>query len=179
MNEQSPLRLWLMRASFVLLTLVILFFQLLPLDTTPRGWAGPDVLLCFGLAWALRRPEYVPAPLLAAVFLLADFLLQRPPGLWALLALIGCEYLKGAGRGLRDATFPAEWLSVAVTVAAILMGYRIGLAITLIPTPSWGLSLFELGFTVLCYPLIAAISHYLMGVRKAAPGELDALGKRV
>lgn len=179
MNEQSPAKLWLMRAAFVLLMLMILFFQLLPLDTTPRGWAGPDLVLCFSLAWALRRPEYVPVVILAGVFLLADLLLQRPPGLWALLALVGCENLKLRGRTLRDATFPAEWVSVAIVIIAIQIGYRLGLAITFVPTPPWGLSLFELGMTILCYPLVAGITYWLMGVRKAAPGELDAFGQRV
>lgn len=179
MNEQSPVKLYLMRAGFILLTLLILFFQLLPLDTTPRRWAGPDVLLGLAMAWSLRRPEYVPALLLAAVFLLADMLLQRPPGLWALLALLGCEYLKGPRRDLRDATFLAEWISVAAAIVAIHLGFRIGLAITLVPTPPWGLSLFAMGATILCYPLIAGISHWVMGVRRAAPGDLDALGQRV
>ncbi|MFC6585378.1 hypothetical protein [Sulfitobacter aestuariivivens] len=79
MNDQSPTRLWLMRAAFFVLALVILFFHLLPLETTPRRWAGPDVLLAFACAWCLRRPEYVPSVILALAFLLADLLLQRPP----------------------------------------------------------------------------------------------------
>jgi rod shape-determining protein MreD len=47
MNDQSQTRLWLMRAAFVLLALLILFFHLLPLDTTPSRWAGPDLVLGF------------------------------------------------------------------------------------------------------------------------------------
>ena len=62
-------------------------FLLLPLQTTPRSLAGPDLLLAFAVAWCLRRPEFVPPLALALAFLLADLLLQRPPGLWALLAL--------------------------------------------------------------------------------------------
>jgi rod shape-determining protein MreD len=65
MTDLSRSRLWVMRLSFVALALVILFFHLLPLETTPRPWAGPDLLLGFACAWGLRRPEYVPALFLA------------------------------------------------------------------------------------------------------------------
>lgn len=167
-----------MRAGFVLLAMVILFFQLLPLETTPRWFAGPDLLLAFACAWCLRRPDYVPMLVLCALFLLADLLLQRPPGLWALLALIGCENLKGQGRTLRDSNFLAEWLSVSVVIIAIMLANRILLAIALIDLPGWGLSLSEAGMTLLVYPLVVAISHWLMGVRKMTPGDLDALGQR-
>lgn len=209
MDELSPIRLWLMRAGFVLLALVLLFFYLLPLDTQPVGlfapelsppleqidpaearlrallhqgsariWVSPDLLICFAFAWSLRRPEYVPALSLALVFLLADLLLQRPPGLWALLALLACENLKSRGRALRDGTFGAEWLSVAIFLTAILLVNRIVLSLLLITPPQLGLSLIELGATIAVYPLVVGVTHWLMGVRKSAPGELDALGQR-
>lgn len=179
MNDLSPARLWLMRSSFLILTLVILFFHLLPLETTPRRWAGPDLLLCFALAWSMRRPEYVPAPILAMAFLLADFMLQRPPGLWALLALLACENLKSRARGLRDANFVAEWMTVGLILIAVTFAYRIGLGLALLDLPPLALSLTELGMTIVAFPLVVAVTHYIMGVRKAAAGELDALGNRV
>ena len=173
MTDLSRSRLWVMRLSFVALALVILFFHLLPLETTPRPWAGPDLLLGFACAWGLRRPEYVPALFLALVFLLADLLLQRPPGLWAVLALIGVENLKSRGRHLRDASFAAEWLTI------VIFANRILLSLALVPTPAMTLNLTELALTMLAYPLIVAVTHGIMGVRKTAPGDLDALGKRV
>jgi rod shape-determining protein MreD len=179
MNDLSSTRLWLMRAAFLLLTLVIVFFHLLPLETTPRRWAAPDVLLAFALAWSLRRPEYVPAIALAIAFLVADLLLQRPPGLWAMLALIGCENLKVRGRTLRDQNFVAEWVNVTLIVIAIAVTYRVVLAIILVDLPGLSLSLSELVLTLLVYPAVVAVTHFFMGVRKAAPGELDALGQRI
>ncbi|SDG98476.1 rod shape-determining protein MreD [Sulfitobacter delicatus] len=179
MTDLSRSRLWLMRSGFVALALVILFFHLLPLETTPRAWAGPDLLLGFACAWGLRRPEYVPAMILAGVFLLADLLLQRPPGLWAALALIGVENLKSRGRHLRDASFAAEWLSVAVVLSLVILGNRFLLGLALLPTPSWTLNLTEMAGTLVVYPLIVFATHGIMGVRKTAPGDLDALGKRV
>lgn len=179
MNEFSATRLWLMRAAFVLMAMSIVFFQLLPLATTPRTWAGPDLLLGFALAWSLRRPDYVPSLVLALTFLLADLLLQRPPGLWAMLALIGCENFKSRGRALRDANFVAEWISAAIILTCVTLAYRVVLAVMLVDLPSLRLSLSELGLTLLCYPAIVAVTHFLMGVQKAAPGDWDAAGQRV
>lgn len=178
MNELTLSRLWLTRAGFILLALTILFFHLLPLETQPRRWAGPDLLLCFAMAWSMRRPEYVPAISLAVVFLLADLLLQRPPGLWALFALIGCEQLRSRARSLRDANFIVEWTTVGVVVIAVTLLYRLVLAVTLVDLPQLSLTLSELALTLLFYPLVVAITHFLMGVRKTAPGDLDALSQR-
>lgn len=178
MNDQSSTLLWLMRASFVLLALFILIFSLLPLDTSPRRWAGPDILLAFAFAWCMRRPEFVPAVVLAGVFFLADLLLQRPPGLWALIALIGCEQLKNRGRGLRDATFAAEWLAVGSTLTAItLINYAV-LILFMLPAPPLALAFSQFIATLICYPAIVAITHGIMRVRKVAPGDLDSFGQR-
>ncbi len=145
---------------------------------TSRIWIGPDLLIAFAFAWSMRRPEYVPALLLALIFLLADLLLQRPPGLWALLALLACENLKSRSRALRDTTFGAEWIAVALLLTGILLANRIVLAILLIPPPQLRLSLLELGVTILVYPAAVFITRSVMGVRRAAPGELDTLGGR-
>jgi rod shape-determining protein MreD len=177
-TDLSQTRLWLMRGAFLLLVVVILFFRLLPLGTAPKSWAGPDLLLAFACAWSLRRPEYVPPVSLAVAFLLADFLLQRPPGLWALLALLGCENLKGRVRSLRDSGFASELVAVALVITVITLAERLVMAVVMLEPPQFSLSLSELVLTLLFYPLIVGITHWLMGVRKSAPGDLDALGQR-
>ena len=179
MTDHSQTRLWLMRAGFGFLVMVVLFFQLLPLQMVPRNWTGPDLVLGFACAWCLRRPEYVPAWSLAGLFLLTDLLLQRPPGLWALLALMGCENLKVRGRSLRDGGFATEWLTVCVVVIAITLANRVILALVLVPLPTLTLTLSELVTTLLLYPLMVLVTYGLMGVRRAAPGELDAVGQRI
>lgn len=179
MSELSATKLWLMRGAFILLTVTLIFFHLLPLETTPRQWSGPDLLLCFAFAWSLRRPEYVPALSLALAFLVSDLLLQRPPGLLALLALIACENLKSRGRSLRDANFLGEWLTVGILTILVLLANRLILGLVLVDLPSLSLFLSELGMTIIFYPLVVAITHYAMGIHKAAPGDLDALGQRM
>jgi rod shape-determining protein MreD len=165
-----------MRLTFAALVCLILFFLLLPLETSPRRWIGPDLLLAFAFAWSLRRPEYVPAPALAALFLLADLLLYRPPGLWAAFALIGCENLKSRARGLRDGGFANEWLTVCIVLTLVAISYRTALMITLIDLPGFGLAVFELVMTMLVYPLVVGITHWVFQVRKAAPGEREGGG---
>jgi rod shape-determining protein MreD len=179
MNDLSPTKRWVMRAAFVLIALLNLFFHLLPLETLPRRWAGPDMLLAFACAWSFRRAEYVPPLLLAAMFLLTDLLLQRPPGLWALLALLGCENLKLRAINLRASPFASEWLSVLIVLVSIAFANQLILAIMLVPTPPLGLVLSQLLMTVLVYPLVVLITHTAFGVRKALPGDLDANGMRV
>ncbi len=176
MNTQTFTQLWGMRLTFALVFCVVLFFHLLPLETTPRRWVGPDLLISFAFAWSLRRPDYVPSIALAGLFLLADMLLQRPPGLWALLALLACENLKSRARSLRDGTFASEWLTVCITLILVALAYRVGMVITLLEPPELGLSFIELVMTMICYPLVVATTHWVLGVRKSAPGEYEPSG---
>lgn len=176
MNSATFTRLWGMRLTFALVVCIILFFQLLPVTTTQRQWVGPDLLLAFACAWSLRRPEYVPSIALACLFLLADLLLQRPPGLWALFALLACENLKSRARALRDGSFVSEWLTACLTIAVVMLAYRIGLVLTLLEPPALGLSTIEFIVTVLCYPLVVATTHWLLGVRKSTPGDYETGG---
>lgn len=179
MTEAPATRLWGKRIAFAMLVCLILFFHLLPLDTTPGTWVGPDLLLALAFAWAVRRPEYIPVIGLAGLFLLADLLLQRPPGLWAFFALLACENLKSRARALRDGSFAVEWAAVCVAIAGVGLAYRLGLMITLLDPPSFGLWFFELIATMLFYPLVAAFTHGILGVRRAGPGDAEPTGGRL
>ncbi|PIE13361.1 MAG: rod shape-determining protein MreD [Rhodobacterales bacterium] len=178
MNDLSATRLWLMRIGFALLAMTILFFQLLPLDTTPARFAGPDLLMGFAYAWVLRRPEYVPVLLVATLVLLGDFFLGRPPGLWSALMLIGFESLRGREPTLRNMPFSVEWATVATVVVGVFLAYRLVLTMMLIDLPGTGLWLMQMVLTVLTYPLWVALSRFVFGLRKATLGEVNALGER-
>lgn len=175
MAERSQTYLWAMRTLFVGICTLFVFLRLLPLDTLPRGWAGPDFILAFTLAWALRRPEFVPPLLVAAIFLLCDLLFHRPPGLWAALVLIGSQTMRSRAPDLRDLTFPVEWVSVATTLVAMTLGYRLILGVLMVDQAPLGLSLMEMLMTLIAYPVVVLVSQTLLGVRKVAPGELDAM----
>jgi rod shape-determining protein MreD len=175
MVERSPTHLWAMRGLYAGLCLLILFLHLMPLDTVPRGWAGPNLMLALTFAWAVRRPEYVPAGLVATVFLLSDMLLHRPPGLFAALAVLGCQTLRRRAPDLRDLPFAVEWLTMLSTAAVVMVGYRVILTVFLVDQAPLGLSVVEYAMTVLVYPLVVIASHLVFGVRKVAPADLDAM----
>ncbi|WP_272004918.1 rod shape-determining protein MreD [Roseovarius sp. ZX-A-9] len=171
MAELTQVRLWSMRALFVVLCLIVIFWRLLPLDTLPRGWAGPDLILALSCAWVLRRPEFAPALLIAAMVLLADLLFQRPPGLWAALALMGTEALKARAPGLRDQGFGPEWLTVSIVLVILTLAERLTLAVLLVDQAPLGLSLMQVIATIAIYPLVVMTSFVLLGLRKIKPGE--------
>lgn len=177
MAELSASRLLLKRGLFIWVSVLIIFFHLLPLNTVPRSWAGPDLIVALAFVWAVRRPDYLPALSVALVMLLSDLLFQRPPGLLALLVVLGAEHLKSRAGGLRDASFLVEWSAVAVVLIAITLINRLVLAILVVQQAPPGLSLLQMLMTLLFYPLVVAFSQFILGVRKTAPGDMNAVGR--
>lgn len=178
MARTSPLAIWLMRLCFIAAALVVVFFHLLPLNTEPVRWAPPDLLLALALCWSLRRPEFVPALLIAFVMLMADLLLQRPPGLWALLVMLSCEFMKSRMPPQRETPFLGEWSAVAVVVLAITVINRLVLGILGVEQAHIALILVQGIMTLLAYPLVVLVSQSLLGVRRLTPSEIEALGAR-
>ena len=178
MADHSRWRLFVYRLAYVGLSLGIMIFQLLPLDHLDDRWAGPDLLLAIPFAWALRRPEYVPALSVALVLLLADLLFQRPPGLLAAFGVLAVENIKSRSAALRGQSFMVEWLHVAVLIVVILLACRIVLAVLLIPQAPLVLSLMQVLLTILVYPVVVFASGALLGIRKSALGDVIALGSR-
>jgi rod shape-determining protein MreD len=179
MAETLPPRLWLRHAVFLLLAFALVFLKLLPLNTTPRILPFPDLLLLITCLWAVRRPDYLSVISVAAVFLLADFLFQRPPGLMAALAVVATEGLRARAPGLRAATFGMEWLTVALAILAVTLAGRFALAIVMMPQAPLGLTLLQMIVTILTYPLAVALAWGLFGITRPALGEVNALGQRL
>lgn len=178
MAERTTSRLWVMRAAYVALALAIMFCHLLPLDTLPRRWAPPDLLIAFTFAWTLRRPDYVPILSVAAVILLADLLFQRPPGLMAGLVVLACEYLRNRFGRLSEASFAGEWVAVAIMVAAVTVLNRAVLLVLAVDVATLGLVLIQMLMTIAAYPLVVLVTGLAMGIRKPGPNEADAIGGR-
>ncbi|SHH32697.1 hypothetical protein [Cognatishimia maritima] len=174
MAETPGARHWIMRSAFVALALAILFWQLLPLSTVPRNWTGPDFLLVTVMAWVLRRPDYAPVFAVAAIMLLADFVLGRPPGLMAGVTVFACEKLRKRVLTSAEMAFPVEWLTAATAMALIIISTRVITAIFLLPQPSLGLTLIQLIMCILAYPLVAALCAVLLGIRKTRFREGEA-----
>ncbi|MBQ2260669.1 MAG: rod shape-determining protein MreD [Loktanella sp.] len=179
MAEFGDARIWIRRAVFVLLACVITIAHMVPLDLRPATWAAPDLLLALTCAWIARRPDYVPVYLVAAVFFATDLLLQRPPGLWAALVVLLTEAIRNRHRDLRTMPFLAEWGFVAAGLAVITLANRLVLAIVLTPQAPLGLTMMQLGGSIVIYPVVVVVTHYVFGVTRSAPGDLRKIGQRL
>lgn len=169
-------RSWLMQSVFAALCMTIIFFHLLPLYTLPGQWPAPDILICLAFAWGLRRPDYVPVLLLAGVMLLSDLMFHRPPGLLAVLVVLGHEYMQRRTAALREASFVGEWLAVALTITAITVLNRMVLFATGVDQAALGPILIQMLMTIAAYPVVVLVSQALLGVRKPAPSDGDGQG---
>lgn len=172
-------RVWVYRGIFVSLALLILFARLLPLGSTPGHLPGPDLLLCLLLAWVMRRPDYLPVLLIAAIVFLEDVLLMRPLGLWTALVVLATEFLRSRAALTRELSFAVEWMLIAGLMVALLVSYRLVFTISFLPQAGFGFALTQTIWSILCYPLVVMASRLVLDLRKPAMGELDALGRRL
>jgi rod shape-determining protein MreD len=157
-------------------SLVVYFVRLLPLDLSAGRWPGPDWVVVLGFSWVLRRPEYVPVGLFAALIFLGDMLFMRPPGLWAAITVMGLEFLRRRAQFSRELPFLIEWGMFAGVYGSMVLTNRLIQGVFLVDQPGIGLdALLWLG-SVAIYPLVVLASAYVFGVRKAAPGAVDDLG---
>ncbi|MEO0828834.1 MAG: rod shape-determining protein MreD [Pseudomonadota bacterium] len=179
MVDPVAARLWSYRLLFVALIALFAFLRLLPLDTVPGGVPGPDFMVALTFAWVLRRPAYVPAALIVALFLVADLIFSHPPGVGAALVLLSSEFLRRRQAISRELPFLAEWFMVSLLLAFMVIGEQLILAMTLVDRPLLTQSGLRAILTALSYPLIVAFSSFVFGVRKATPDEVSALGARL
>lgn len=179
MIDPITTRRWAHRGLYLGLAALVLFLRLLPVNPTSHGIPGPDMMVAFTLAWVLRRPEYVPALLIVLVFLVEDLMFWRPIGLWPLIVLAGTEFLRAREEASRDLPFAIEMALVGSVMVAMLLLNRLVLGLLLVPQPPLGLELLRMLATLLAYPFVVALSLLAFGLRRAAPGEVDAWGNRL
>lgn len=164
---------------FIALAMVLIFAQLLPLDTRPPVWASPDWLLAATLAWVSRRPDYAPVFVIAGIFLLTDMLFQRPPGLWTALVVILTEMLRARANSIRDMPIALEWGWITMGIVAITLINRAVQTVVMMGTAPLGLTLIQMLMTVIFFPLVVAIAHFVFGVSRPAVGQVDSRGHRL
>ncbi|MFV0334366.1 MAG: rod shape-determining protein MreD [Tropicimonas sp.] len=179
MVDPVTARNWGYRGLYVLLVLLLAFVQLLPLGAGGGALPGADLITALTFAWVLRRPAYVPVLLLAPLLLFLDLLLQRPPGLGAALMLLGSEILRSRRDMSRSVPFAIEWAMVSAVIVALAGLNQIALGLVMADRPPLGQALLRSLFTAAAYPLVVLVSHYILGVRTAAPNEAVALGNRL
>lgn len=173
MAEATLSAKWSYRALYGFAGLVIFYIALLPLETVPRPWAFPDIVVCITFAWALRRPDYVPALLVAGLFFLGDMLFQRAPGLQAAAVLLALEFLRSRRGDIRASSFATEWFMVVVAMAGMLVFVRLVSLSALLDPPSLRISVIQLVLTAGIYPLIVALSIFVFKVRYPAVNDIS------
>tara|TARA_B100001989_G_scaffold218903_1_gene170594 strand:+ start:175 stop:690 length:516 start_codon:yes stop_codon:yes gene_type:complete len=137
--------------------LLIIFFQILPLQTTPQTWSGPNILLVFFAANVSKRPEFTSSFLIANIFLIEDFFLMRPPGLMSALTVLGFYFLKRKFQNQEVNSFIFGWGSVAACLTIILLLYYFISVLLFIPSAGFKLTLMELLMTLALYPVFSAL----------------------
>ncbi len=168
---------WIYGGAYIGVMTAIMLVHILPVRIGPQNLPGPDLMIAVTFAWVLRRPQYIPTLLVALVFLVADMLFLRPPGLWTALVVLAVEFLRAREASAREQAFPLEFALIAGTVLAITLVYRLILTMFLVVQAGFGLSLLQVATTLLSYPLIVLLSRSLFGVAKMTPGETDARGR--
>ena len=177
MIDGASIKIWIYRAGFVLLALLLTFGELLPLNTKPITWVMPDVLLCLTFACCVRRPKYVPMIFIAAVFLFQDLLLNRPPGLFAALVLMAAEWLKRRSLRSEEFSFLREYLSVLLALIVIFSCFRWAHGLALLPLPQPYLTFSELLSTALFYPVIVLLAQAVLKIRRPGIGDIEATAR--
>lgn len=165
MTQLTDFQLWLYRGVFVLAGLVAILLPLLPSGLTADAISMPDLFLCLVIAWVIRSPDTAPFFLVFAMALLADVMLNRPIGLWAFLTLAGAEYMRATARTMREHMFLVETLIFGAALVAMSLAHLLVLNLALVTTPRIGLVASHLGVTILAYPVIVAILHWIIGIR--------------
>ena len=137
--------------------LLIIFFQILPLQTTPQNWSGPNVLLVFFAAIVTKRPEYTSSFLIALIFLIEDFFLMRPPGLMSALTVISLHFLKRKIQNQEENSLILVWVNVTVSLTPILLIYYMISVLLFLPSVGFSLTLMEIIVSLALYPIFSTL----------------------
>ena len=137
--------------------LLIIFFQILPLQTTPQTWSGPNVLLVFFAAIVTKRPEFSSSFLIAIIFLIEDFFLMRPPGLMSSMTVLGFYFLKRKFQNQEEMSLLFVWGSVATCLSFILLLYYFISIFLFIPSSGFRLTLMEIIVTLALFPIFSVL----------------------
>jgi rod shape-determining protein MreD len=170
---------WVFRGLFLALALFLLFIRLLPFGNSPGALPGPDLLLCLILAWVIRRPDFLPMPLILGVILIEDLMLMRPPGLWTAIVVLATEFLRGRVALTRELNFLVEWMVISGVMLGMMLAYRLVMALAFVPQPAFGFAAVQLLWSIALYPLVVGLSRLVLDLRKPATGEIDSFGRRL
>lgn len=151
--EDPPLRILRLRLTYLLIMMLVVLFQTLPVQASPYRFSTPDIPLVITFAWIMRRPDVMDPIIITIAFLFADIILQRPPGLWALIALCASMFLRLRALYFKEIIFFYEWLIIAIVVIFSFTAYHLILIFTFLPTHNLKLFAMQAFLTLMVYPI--------------------------
>ena len=151
---------------FSSLIIILTGLRLIQFNNLPVISIAPDLVLAFVLVWCIRLPKNAPSLLIVMLFVLLDFIHDRPPGLLACLVFLASEWLKSRTLKSEEYQFISEWTIFALAVMGIFLAYRTVLWITLLPLPSFLPSFLSVIVTIAIYPLVTGFCRFCFGLRR-------------
>ena len=158
-------RWWLEIFLFVLVGFVAIGLPIVPMGLAANSIVFPDIMFAAFAAWVIRRPT--SAPVVGIVFfgILADAMMMRPLGLWALVLFVGMEVLRISERAFRDIPFVLEWLYVSALLALMLLLQNLLLFVSF--DDAYGLTdvVWHWVRTIAAYPVVVGILYWGLHIR--------------
>ena len=162
MVVDPSLRIFRLRLTYLLIVMLMVLFQTMPIHTSIDQFAMPDIPLVITFAWVMRRPDVMDPILITIAFLFADMILQRPPGLWTVIALCGSMFLRSRTIYFKEAIFFYEWLMIAIVVIFCFTAHQFLLLLTFLPTHDLALLVKQALFTIMLYPIFIWLSRSML-----------------
>jgi rod shape-determining protein MreD len=153
MMQDPPTRVFRLQLTYLAIVALVVLLQSLPLQSLPYPFAPADVPLSITFAWIMRRPDVMSPILITLAFLFADTILQRPPGLWALIVLCASIFLRMRTRGRKEVLFLYEWFIVALVIGVSFLVHYFALMFTFLPVPDAQQYVVQVLLSILIYPI--------------------------
>ena len=152
MNE-LPNRLLRLRCTFLVIAIFLIMLPTLPIRTNFNQIFVPDLLLIMTITWVMQRPDIIGPITITVVFLFADFILQRPPGLWTVIVLFAATFLGMRSTRFKEVFFIYEWATVSVIIIFCYLTQYILMRLTFLA--SYDLKLLTITglITIFFYPV--------------------------
>ena len=166
MATQSGATLWFSQALFASLGLFAVLAAMLPLGLSANAIPMPDLVFILAVAWVIRRPVAAPLGLVAAIAIIADILLMRPIGLWALVMIFSVEAVRARRWTIREHMFLVEWAIFATLFAVSLVATSIILGLAFAPRPGAYIMFTYFLSTVIAYPIVVGLLQWVLGVKR-------------
>jgi len=162
MIVDPSLRILRLRFTYLLIVMLLVLFQTMPIHTSIDQFSMPDIPLVITFVWVMRRPDVMGPILITIAFLFADMILQRPPGLWALIVLCGSMFLRSRTIYFKEVIFFYEWLTISIVIIICFIANQFLLLLTFLPTHNLEFLVKQALFTIMLYPIFIWLSRSML-----------------